>query len=262
MKLAPVRPSSTMSDFTLIELLVVISIIALLIGILLPALASARHAARASTCLSNLKQIGIGAEIYRNNFNDFAMPAEPRCPGQAVNSNSVWQNFAYVQYMNKNEAVFQCSELSLDELFNPYGGSNDYGDLKDASYVMNAIQAGTSKWTGANITPYSKAESTGWTNGTGAVAIRLFEVYAPSEILYIVDSEKGISSSDARSIGKFKETDFGVFAPSTDDRDVGYHHGSRRVETGSFNSLMGDASCRTYKTQAVSHVQWVAKRIK
>ncbi len=50
--------------FTLIELLVVISIIALLIGILLPVLGSARESARAVVCLGNIRQAGIGISVY------------------------------------------------------------------------------------------------------------------------------------------------------------------------------------------------------
>jgi len=59
--------------FTLVELLVVIAIIAILAGLLLPALARAREAARRSVCLSNIKSIGTGNAIYTAGWDE--MPA-------------------------------------------------------------------------------------------------------------------------------------------------------------------------------------------
>lgn len=59
------------AGFTLIELLVVISIISLLIALLLPALSKARQAAWAAQCLSQIKQFGMGYEMYAQMFDDY-----------------------------------------------------------------------------------------------------------------------------------------------------------------------------------------------
>ena len=63
--------------FTLVELLVVIAVLAILIGLLLPALAGAKDAARASVCASNVRQILIAADSYATDRADRLPPGAP-----------------------------------------------------------------------------------------------------------------------------------------------------------------------------------------
>jgi prepilin-type N-terminal cleavage/methylation domain-containing protein/prepilin-type processing-associated H-X9-DG protein len=74
----PARPP-TSQGFTLVELLVVIAIVAILAGLLLPSLGSAKERSKGTACLSNLRQIGIAIRAYAEDSAG-AIPYGPKAP--------------------------------------------------------------------------------------------------------------------------------------------------------------------------------------
>lgn len=142
-------------NFTLIELLVVIAIIAILAGMLLPALNAARDKAKQASCASNIKQVASMFVQYANDFEDYIPAAHD---GTSVWSAVLYNNDYAKEPADNQPSIFVCGayESGMKD-GNMHNGT--WGEARNTYGLWNGVVSGSGSW---DASDYGAVENAGY----------------------------------------------------------------------------------------------------
>ncbi len=163
--------------FTLIELLVVIAIIAILAAMLLPALARAKESGKRISCLNNLRQLSLAAQMYVND-NQATYPLR--------SSTDRWPDKFYDTY-GKNLKLLLCPTETQTPITNGNSPSNNVADAAPRSYFING-------WNDYFNDTLSAADFTTYMAGSYPLGLKENLIIHPSDT--IVLGEKASDQGD------------------------------------------------------------------
>ena len=180
--------------FTLIELLVVIAIIAILAAILFPVFAKAREKARQTSCLSNLKQLALGIQMYAQDYDERFGPMFFYEGGNSAGSLYWWEDM--LQPYVKNYQIVRCPSMTPTgyNYHRPPGLPNPL----PYSYNCNPMAPGPA---GSGTGGYGA----GGPMRNGSYTASMAQVVKPAECILLVDV--GTPGGYAREITRAERTD-------------------------------------------------------